>query len=82
MSEHIDQHLNPEEIEQWALGLLPAARALHLAECPPCLATAERERKLFRDLIQLERFAPSAGFAEKVIAGVRIATPSGRFERQ
>ena len=80
MSEHIDQHLNPEEIEQWALGLLPAARALHLAECPPCLATAERERKLFRDLIQLERFAPSPGFVERVMAQVRIPTHSGGFK--
>ena len=74
MSEHMAQHLTPDEIELWALGLLPAARALHLAECAACLTTAERERKLFRELVQLERFAPSAGFVEKVMAGVRIAT--------
>ena len=63
MSERIDQHLNPDESEQWALGLLPAARALHLAQCPACLTTAERERKLFLELVQLERFAPSPDFA-------------------
>jgi hypothetical protein len=74
MSESLHQHLNPDEIELWALGLLPAARALHLAECAACLATGERERNLFRELVQLERFAPSAGFAEKVMAGVRITT--------
>ena len=73
MSEPL-QHLNPDEIELWALGLLPAARALHLAECAACLTAAERERKLFRELVQLERFAPSAGFAEKVMAQVRITT--------
>ena len=39
MSEPLPQHLNPDEIELWALGLLPAARALHLAECAACLAT-------------------------------------------
>ena len=74
MSESLHQHLNPDEIELWALGLLPAARALHLAECPACLATGERERKLFRDLVQLERFAPSADFADRVMAQVRITT--------
>ena len=73
MSESPNQHLNHDEIEQWALGLLPAALALHLAQCAPCLTAAEQERKLFRDLVQLERFAPSADFAEKVMARVRIA---------
>ena len=74
MSESPNLHLNPDEIELWALGLLPSARALHLAECSTCLATAEQERKLFRELVQLERFAPSAGFVERVMAQVRITT--------
>jgi hypothetical protein len=81
MNEPLHHHLNPDEIELWALGLLPAVRALHLAECSPCLTAAERERKLFRDLVQLERFAPSAEFADKVMAQVRIPTPSAGFER-
>lgn len=74
MSESLHQHLNPDEIELWALGLLPAARALHLAQCAACLAGAEQERKLFRDLVQVERFAPSAGFAERVMERVKILT--------
>jgi len=73
MSEQFGQHLNPDEIEQWALGLLPAARALHLAQCAACLTSAEAERKLYRELVQLERFAPSVNFAEKVMARVEIA---------
>lgn len=73
MSESLHQHLNADEIELWALGLLPATHALHLAQCAECLAAAERERKLFRELVQLERFAPSAGFVDRVIARVRIA---------
>ena len=72
MSEQTGQHLNPDEIELWALGLLPAARALHLAQCAPCLTSAEAERKLYRELVQLERFAPSAGFAERVLARVEM----------
>lgn len=78
MTDPLHHHLNPDEIELWALGLLPAARALHLAECATCLATAERERRFFLRLAQLERFAPSAEFVERVIAEVRIPTPSGR----
>jgi hypothetical protein len=72
MSELLHPHLNAEEIELWALGLLPAARALHLTQCAECLTAAEQERKVFRELAQLERFEPAAGFAEKVMAQVRI----------
>jgi hypothetical protein len=67
-------HLTPEEIELWAEGLLPAARALHLSTCEPCLTVAERERNFFLELGRIERFAPSAELAEKVIARVRIKT--------
>lgn len=72
-------HLTPDEIELWAQGLLGAARTMHLAECAECLAMAERERKLLLALVQLPRFAPSADFADRVMAQVRIPTPSGEF---
>lgn len=72
-------HLTPDEIELWAQGLLGAAGALHLAECRDCLALAERERKLVRDLAQLPRFGPEFGFIERVMAHVRVPTPSGDF---
>lgn len=74
------EHLTPEEMELWAEGLLPAARAMHLSTCDPCLATAERARKFFLDLAQLERFAPSAELVERVMARVRIeqAVEEGR----
>jgi hypothetical protein len=74
-------HLTPDDIELWALGLLGAAQALHLADCGECLAIAERERKLLRDLAQLPRFGPEYGFVERVMAHVRIPTPSGDFGR-
>lgn len=70
-------HLTPDEVELWAQGLLGAARTFHLARCPECLGTAERERKLIVELAQLQRFAPSADFADKVLAQVRIPSPSG-----
>jgi predicted anti-sigma-YlaC factor YlaD len=74
-------HLTPDEIELWAQGLLPAARDIHLAECPACRATAEAERRLVRELARLPRFAPEFGFVERVMAKVKLPTPSGRFER-
>jgi hypothetical protein len=82
MAERMSQHLNPDEIEQWAEGLLPTARAMHLTECATCLATAERERRFFLQLAQLERFAPAENFAERVLANVRIPTPSGGYQKQ
>jgi hypothetical protein len=74
MNEPLYHHLNPDEIELWALGLLPAAGALHLAQCAACFTVAERERTLFRELAQLERFTPSTEFADRVIARVQIPT--------
>src|SRR2546425_11919597 len=76
------QHLTADEIEQWAVGVLGASRAIHLAQCADCFAAAERERKFFRELAQLARLAPAADFADKVMAQVRIPTPSGGFERR
>ena len=71
------QHLTPDETELWAQGLLPAARELHLASCGECRVAGDRERKLFRGLAQLPRFAPEFGFVERIMARVRIPTPSG-----
>ena len=80
MTMHPSQpHLTPDEIELWAQGLLGAAGALHLAECRECLVLAEKERKLARDLAQLPRFGPEFGFVERVMAHVRVPTPSGDF---
>lgn len=73
------QHLTGEEIELWAQGLLGAARTFHLTDCSLCRAEAERERKVILELAQLPRFAPSAAFADRVMAQVKIPTPSGDF---
>lgn len=72
-------HLTTDEIELWAQGLLPAARAMHLADCSLCRVEADRERKVILALVQLPRFAPAAGFTDRVMAQVRVPTPSGDF---
>jgi predicted anti-sigma-YlaC factor YlaD len=74
------EHLTLDEIELWAQGLLPAARDAHLAQCDACRAQADAERRLFRELAQLPRFAPEFGFVERVMAKVKIPTPSGGFK--
>jgi hypothetical protein len=73
-------HLTTDEIELWAQGLLGAARAFHLADCSLCRAEAERERKVILELVQLPAFAPSAGFADRVMAHVKVPTASGDFQ--
>jgi hypothetical protein len=75
----VDSHLTPHEVDLWAEGLLGTARVMHLSDCASCLAVAERERKLLRELAQLPRLAPEFGFVERVMARVRIPTPSGKF---
>lgn len=74
------EHLTLDETELWALGLLPAARDAHLAQCEACRTRAEEERRLFRELARLPRFAPEFGFVERVMAKVKIPTPSGGFK--
>jgi hypothetical protein len=50
---------------------------MHLADCSLCRTEAERERKVILELVQLPQFAPKAGFADRVMAQVKIPTPSG-----
>ena len=74
------QHLTTDEIELWAQGLLPAARALHLSDCSLCRVEADRERKVILELVQLPKFAPAAGFADRVMAQVKIPTASADWQ--
>ena len=76
---HPEMHLTTDELELWALGLLGAQRAIHLADCSLCREIAQRERKVILELVQLPRFAPAAGFADRVMAKVKVPTPSGDF---
>ena len=73
-------HLTTDEIELWAQGLLPAARAIHLADCSLCRVEADRERKVILELVQPPKFAPRAGFADRVMAQVKIPTASGGWQ--
>jgi len=76
---HPEMHLTTDEIELWSLGLLGAQRSFHLSDCSLCRDIADRERKVILELVQLPRFAPTAGFADRVMAQVKVPTPSGDF---
>ncbi len=76
---HPEMHLTTDEVELWSLGLLGAQRAFHLSDCSLCREEAGRERKVILELVQLPKFAPSAGFADRVMAKVKVPTPSGDY---
>lgn len=72
-------HPTPDRLEAYVEGGLPDAdRAVlesHVQDCPRCRADVEEWRGLFAALAELPRFEPSVGFAERVMAGVRVREP-------
>jgi hypothetical protein len=77
-------HLTSERLEQLAEGSLPpvevAASRPHLDVCARCTAEIEAYRTLFAALQQLPRFAPTASFADGVMARVRIAPAASALQ--
>ena len=79
MSRRNDNHLSAEEIQAFLEGDLSTQLGgdrrrveEHLAACARCSAELEGWRVLFGDLASLPAAAPTAGFADRVMAGVRI----------
>ncbi len=72
-------HLPPERIQDYLEGLLPsrlAARArAHLGACESCRNEAGAWERVFGSLGTLERFEPSSGFAQEVMARVSLPAP-------
>jgi anti-sigma factor RsiW len=68
-------HPTPDQLETLVEGgLAEAERATlerHLVTCERCRAEVEEWRALFTTLAALPQLAPSAGFADRVLAGVR-----------
>ena len=72
------------------LGTPEQARVeAHLAGCPRCRDEVAELRSVFTALSEVPRFAPSLGFADRVMADVRVRQPAvagaaawaGRLER-
>jgi anti-sigma factor RsiW len=71
------EHLSEWTLELLAEGELPAgerkAAAAHVETCLHCASEVEAYRALFASLAALPSFAPSIGFADAVMARVRLA---------
>lgn len=68
-------HLSPDDVENWLSGTLDAERTRHLDLCPECFDRAQAEREIVEQLAALPLMSPSAEFADRVMASVRIADP-------
>lgn len=77
-------HLAPELLGAWVDGeLAPAAGARverHLVACERCAGEVQALRAVGTRLGSLPRFAPSDGFAERVMARVQVPAPSAVAE--
>jgi hypothetical protein len=70
-----DPHISPDDVENWLSGTLDAERTRHLDLCPECFDRAQAEREIVEQLAALPLMSPSAEFADRVMASVRIADP-------
>src|SRR5690606_21977164 len=72
-------HPTDERLEAFAENALDAAERAtiqaHLVACPRCDAAVDEWRYLFGALAGLPLYAPAPGFAERVLARVRIRLP-------
>jgi anti-sigma factor RsiW len=72
-------HLQPDRIQDYLEGILPAPDSdgaeAHLAACEACQTEARGWEGIFSSLAALSRFAPAAGFAERVMTRVRAPAP-------
>lgn len=68
---HAD-HLTPADVEAWLEGKLPLAASTHVGRCDACRALLIAEGSLVESLQRLPQFAPSLGFADRVMAQVAI----------
>lgn len=69
-------HLAPEAVERIALGAeTTPGEARHLAGCARCRAEIGETRTLHAGLLELPSLAPSTGFADRVMARVRLPSP-------
>lgn len=75
-------HPTADRLEAFAEGLLDQAERVviesHVLGCPHCQTQVDEWRVLFAALSGLPQFEPSSGFADRVMARVRVAPASRR----
>lgn len=72
-------HPTPDLLESYVEGALDDSERVviesHLVMCTRCQAEVDEWKALFTALSSLPRFAPSPGFADRVMAGVMVKRP-------
>ena len=72
-------HIPVEDLQDYLEGTLSSRRTAranaHLSACEPCRIESQGWERLFGALTSLGRFAPAPGFAQRVMARVRIPSP-------
>ena len=72
-------HPTPDRLESYVEGALDDSERVviesHLVTCARCQAEVDEWKALFTALSSLPRFAPSPGFADRVMAGVTVRRP-------
>jgi hypothetical protein len=65
-------HLTPDDFDAWLAGTLAPEAEAHLAGCPTCQERADTEREIIALLDGLPLLSPSPGFANAVMARVKV----------
>jgi len=68
-------HLTPDEIDLVLEGTYPEVVRAHVKDCPDCASLLAGERLVVRWLGALPLHVPAAGFEDRVMARVQVATP-------
>jgi hypothetical protein len=75
MTRRPDEHLSPDDIDAWLAGHPGSAAQAHVDACEACREVAVADRELIEQLRALPIFAPSALFADQVMAAVALPDP-------
>jgi hypothetical protein len=68
-------HFGPDELDAWLAGSRAPELAGHVNACPACLELVRAEEALLAQLGAMGLHSPSLGFADRVMASVRIPDP-------
>ncbi len=73
------QHLTPDEIDLVLEGTYPETLRAHVNGCSDCSSLLIGERRVVQWLNALPLHVPAAGFEDRVMARVHVATPRSAF---
>lgn len=75
MSPAPESHLSAEQIDAWLAGSPDSVTQEHLHHCASCLEQLRVEREIADQIAALPLLSPSIGFADRVMASVRVKDP-------